>query len=91
METSPLLRARFSRAERWAKRCPAIAGDVRGVSEGVGNAVRRFAVTGPKVTAKLVEDMKAANAAGDAYSNVQAKIETARENALKEGNINIAR
>ena len=65
---------------------PAIAGDVRGVSEGVGNAVRRFAGTGPKVTAKLVEDMKAANAGGDAYSNVQAKIETARENALKEGN-----
>jgi hypothetical protein len=65
----------------------AVAGKVADVApKTVGSVLRRFAGTGPKVTSKLVEDAKATNAAADAYSNLQAKIETARENALKEGN-----
>ncbi len=72
------------------------------------SAVRSAAGTGPKVTAKLVEDAKAENAASAAKATeakaveakrgslqkdiheksreTQARIETARENALKEGN-----
>lgn len=59
---------------------------VKPLAEIPGNAVRSLAGTGSKTTAGLVKDIKTSGAASDAYSKLQAKIETARENALTEGN-----
>jgi hypothetical protein len=42
--------------------------------------------TGPKATAEAVTKAKAGNALADAHIKAQAAIETARNNALKEGN-----
>jgi hypothetical protein len=62
----------------------------KGLMEKAGNA-RRTVVetatgTGPRVTAELVGKVKAGNEAADAYSSLRARIETAREKALKIGN-----
>lgn len=59
---------------------------IRRVPGAAGNALRSLAGTGSKTTEGLVRDVKASGAASDAYSKLQSKIETARENALTDGN-----